>query len=71
MTKIIGAILTIVGLLSVVSGYLWNSLFPTPDANIGAGGLVVMGRPLAGVGLLLLVVSMVTTRAKSNRQRVG
>jgi len=67
MTRIIGITLLAVGLLSALAGTLWNSLFPTPDANIGAGGLVVLGLGVAAIGVVLLLVSLVLRQLKSKR----
>ena len=57
MLRRIATIVIAVGLLAAIVGWLWNLLAPTVDANIGAGMLVVLGLPVAGVGLVLLVVS--------------
>ena len=65
MTRIIGITLLAVGLLSALVGTLWNSLFPTPDANIGAGGLVVLGLGAAAIGVVLLVISLVVRALKT------
>jgi len=65
MTRIIGITLLAVGLLSALAGTLWNSLFPTPDANIGAGGLVVLGLGVAAIGVVLLLVSLVLRALKT------
>ena len=67
MIRIIGLTLLAVGLLSALAGTLWNSLFPTPDANIGAGGLVVLGLGAAAIGVVLLLVSLVLRQLKSKR----
>ena len=67
MTRIIGITLLAVGLLSALAGTLWNSLFPTPDANIGAGGLVVLGLGVAAIGVVLLLASLVLRQLKSKR----
>lgn len=50
------------GLLFALAGSLWHLLLPTPDANIGAGILVLFGLPIAGVGLLLVVISVLLDR---------
>ena len=65
MTRIIGIVLLAIGLLSALVGTLWNSLFPTPDANIGAGGLVVLGLGVAVIGVVLLLVSLVLRRLRA------
>ena len=58
MLRRIAIIVAAVGALAAIVGWLWNTLAPTLDANIGAGALVVLGLPVAGVGLVLLVVSV-------------
>ena len=65
MIRIIGLTLLAVGLLSALAGTLWNSLFPTPDANIGAGGLVVLGLGAAAIGVVLLLVSLLLRALKT------
>jgi len=65
VTRTLGIILTIVGLLSALAGSLWHLFFPTPDANIGAGALVVLGLPVAALGVLLMLVSLVIGRSKT------
>lgn len=54
-----GASTLLVGLALVAAGYLWVAAFPTPDANIGAGLLVLLGGAVAVVGAVLLVVALV------------
>jgi len=71
MTKIIGIIVTGIGLFSALVGTLVHLLLPTPDANIGAGGLVVLGLPVAGIGAVILLVSIVLHARSSARSRVG
>jgi drug/metabolite transporter (DMT)-like permease len=66
----IGLVAAVVGLLSAVVGWLWNRLFPGPDANIGAGLLVVLGLPLAGLGVLLIAVSLLA-RGRHARRKLG
>jgi hypothetical protein len=64
MIKKTGLAAATIGLLGALGGWLWHLLVPTLDANIGAGLLVVLGLPLAGVGGLLLLVSAVRVRAR-------
>ena len=45
-----------VGILAALAGVIWNAVGQQPDADIGAGLLVVLGLPVAGVGVLLAVV---------------
>ena len=66
MVRSTGVVLLIVGAVAALVGSLWNLLLPTPDANIGAGMPVVIGLPVAGVGLLLLVASLVLGRMRKN-----
>lgn len=62
-----GSYTAILGLLSALVGVLWNELFPTLDANIGAGALVVIGLFVAAIGALLLVIGILTRRQKPHR----
>jgi hypothetical protein len=64
MIKKAGLVAAGVGLLGALIGWLWHLLVPTPDANIGAGLLVVLGLPAAGVGGVLLLVSLLRGRAR-------
>lgn len=66
MLRNIGIILGIAGILASLTGALWQLLFPTPDANIGAGLLVVVGLPPAAIGVLLVILSVVMERRKSH-----
>jgi hypothetical protein len=61
MLRKIGAAALLVGGLATLVGAVWGSL-PHPDANIGAGLLIVLGLPVAGVGLVLLVIGFVLGR---------
>lgn len=60
-----GSFLAILGLLSALIGVLWNQLFPTLDANIGAGAMVVIGLAVAVVGALLLLIGVAMGRRRS------
>lgn len=62
MLRIVGVALTLIGLAAAVAGWIWNALWPHPDANIGAGMLVVLGLPVAGIGVVLLIVAAVVSR---------
>ncbi|MGV3712034.1 hypothetical protein [Pseudolysinimonas sp.] len=62
MLRIVGVALTLIGLAAAVAGWVWNALWPHPDANIGAGMLVVLGLPVAGIGVVLLIVAAVVSR---------
>lgn len=61
MLRKLGAAALLVGGLAALVGAIWGSL-PQPDANIGAGLLVVLGLPVAGIGLLLLLIALVLHR---------
>lgn len=67
MLRRIGATLLIVGGLAALTGVLW-SMLPHPDANIGAGLLAVLGFPVAGIGLVLLVIAVILAR-RARRDR--
>jgi len=69
MFRLIGIILTAVGVLSALAGSIWNRAVPSPDANIGAGLLVVLGLPLALIGLVLLVIAFGLSRRKGVGRR--
>lgn len=62
MLRIVGVALTLIGLAAALAGWIWNALWPHPDANIGAGMLVVLGLPVAGIGVVLLIVAAVVSR---------
>ena len=64
MLRRIAIVVAVVGALAAIAGWLWNALAPTVDANIGAGALVVLGLPVAGVGVVLLVVSALLDRRR-------
>ncbi|MGM1017342.1 MAG: hypothetical protein ACQEW8_07385 [Actinomycetota bacterium] len=68
MLKKAGSFLAILGLVSALIGVLWNQLFPTLDANIGAGAMVVIGLAVAVVGALLLIVGVAVGSRKSDRR---
>jgi len=69
MLRLIGIILTAVGLLGALAGSIWNQAFPTPDANIGAGLLVILGLPLTLIGLVLLLLSFALSSQRGVRKR--
>jgi hypothetical protein len=60
----IGLVLLVVGLVAALAGWLWQAVAPTPDANIGAGLLVVLGLPVAAVGAIVLVVAQLARRRR-------
>ena len=61
MLRKLGAAALLIGGLAALVGAIWGSM-PQPDANIGAGLLVVLGLPIAGAGLLLLLIAFVAHR---------
>lgn len=62
MLRIAGLVITVLGLVAAAAGAIWSAVWPHPDANIGAGMLVVLGLPVAGVGLVLAIVGEVLVR---------
>ncbi|SDH56816.1 hypothetical protein [Agrococcus jejuensis] len=64
MLRSIATIVAATGALAAIVGWLWNLVAPTPDANIGAGALVVLGLPVAGIGVVLLIVSALLDRRR-------
>ena len=62
MFRRIAYIVTGVGLLAALSGWLMLVIMNTPDANIGAGALWVIGWWVAGIGAVLLVISLLLGR---------
>lgn len=65
MLRRIALIVAAAGVLAAIAGWLWTLLAPTPDANIGAGMLVVLGLPVAAVGIVLLVVALLVDRRRA------
>ena len=55
MLRVTGTILLAVGFLMLAGAWAITDPFAT-DANIGAGGLILLGRPAGGIGLLILLV---------------
>ena len=64
MLRRIGTSLGLVGTGSGLAGSLWCVLLPTPDANIGAGGLVVAGLTFASLGAVFIVLAIVLGRPR-------
>ncbi|MFT2753615.1 hypothetical protein [Clavibacter sp. Sh2088] len=63
-----GIVLAVAGLLSGAGLVLDLLTAANPDANIGAGILVLAGLPVALIGLLLLLVDLVLhIRARASR----
>ena len=55
MLRVTGTILLAVGFLMLTGAWAITDPFAN-DANIGAGGLILLGRPAGGAGLLILLV---------------
>ncbi|KGJ76979.1 hypothetical protein GY21_08665 [Cryobacterium roopkundense] len=55
MLRVTGTILLAVGFLMLAGAWAITDPFAT-DANIGAGGLILIGWPAGAVGLLILLV---------------
>ena len=60
-------VITALGLLSALAGWLMLVIMNTPDANIGAGALWVIGWWVAGIGAVLLVIALLLRVAKRSR----
>lgn len=65
MLRTAGVVLALLGIAAAVAGVVWNAAWPHPDANIGAGMLVVAGAPVALIGVVLLVVGAVLARPRN------
>lgn len=40
-----------VGVAIIVAGYIWDLFWTQPDANIGAGLVIIVGTAIASAGL--------------------
>ncbi|TBN57571.1 hypothetical protein EYE40_09325 [Glaciihabitans arcticus] len=60
-------VITALGLLSALAGWLMLVLMDTPDANIGAGALWVIGWWVAGIGAVLTVIALLLRVARRSR----
>lgn len=60
MIRRAGTIVGLAGSAGGLAGSLWRVLLPTPDANIGAGALVVMGSVLCVGGAVLVGIRLLT-----------
>jgi hypothetical protein len=61
-----GIILLAIGFVMLVAADAITD--PTAlDANIGAGGLIFVGQPLGGVGLLLVIIDAIARRVRRKR----
>ncbi|SMH51036.1 hypothetical protein SAMN06295885_3678 [Rathayibacter oskolensis] len=65
----LGAIIGIAGIALGLAGVLWDTLLPTPDANIGAGLLLLIGLPLTIIGVVLLVLAAVIDLRSGGQRR--
>jgi hypothetical protein len=65
MFRTIGTILLAAGFLSLIGADAIIDPFAA-DANIGAGGLILLGRLAGSVGLIVLVVDVIVA---ANRRR--
>lgn len=62
MLRRIGIVVGLIGTISGLVGSLWFMLLPTPDANIGAGLLVVAGITLTTIGLAVSAFLVILNR---------
>lgn len=64
MIKTIGTILLAIGFITLLVA--WAITDPTSaDANIGAGGLILLGRLAGSIGLILVILDVIlSTRRK-------
>jgi len=60
----IGLIIAALGILATVGGVIFQLVAPGPDANIGAGALVVLGIPVAVIGLVIAIIGMLAARRR-------
>jgi hypothetical protein len=60
----VGAVALALGGLSVLAGLLLQGIDPGPDANIGAGLLVLAGAPVTIAGAIALVVALLVHRRR-------
>lgn len=58
MLRVIGTILLALGFLMLWGAWAITDPF-AGDANIGAGGLIFLGRPAGAIGLALLILDAV------------
>jgi len=62
-----GIIVTAIGLLSALAGWLMLVIMNTQDANIGAGALWVIGWWVAGIGAVLIVIALLVRLVRKSR----
>lgn len=55
MLRTTGTILVVIGFIMLAGAWAITDPFVN-DANIGAGGLVLLGRPIGAIGVLLLII---------------
>ncbi|MEC5180145.1 hypothetical protein [Arthrobacter sp. CG_A4] len=63
MLRVTGTILLAVGFLMLAGAWAITDPFAN-DANIGAGGLILLGRPAGAVGLVVLLVDGILRRRR-------
>jgi hypothetical protein len=56
MLRRVGLVVTLLGGIAALVGFVLSTTWDQPDANIGAGMLVTIGLPVAGLGVLLLII---------------
>lgn len=69
MIRRLGMIAGLAGTAGGLLGSLWNVMLPTPDANIGAGALVVIGFFLALTGAALVGIHLLSRSIHSRAQQ--
>lgn len=73
MLRTVGTILLLIGFVTLAGAWAINDPH-APDANIGAGILILIGYPVGAVGIVLLLLDLGTTlwrRNKPVRRRDG
>lgn len=68
MLRNIGTILLAIGFLALAGAWFITDPFAT-DANIGAGGLIFLGRPAGAAGLLILVIDAIYRAVQRRKTR--
>ena len=66
MLRTIGTILLAIGFLMLAVAWAITDPF-ADDANIGAGGLILLGRPAGVLGLVLLIVDALVRFSRRRR----
>jgi hypothetical protein len=68
MLRNIGTILLALGFLALAGAWYITDPFAN-DANIGAGGLIFLGRPAGAAGLLILIVDAIYRAVQRRNNR--